>query len=162
MFGSKTQIFEKKTFQKTARAKLLKLKRFAWSHLIRKYLIYFGCKFRPRSQAAPEGPQLPKMFPRKKGKPSIFRMHCVFEREAEANKPYVWIRCSELIPRDLSVCRPNRLLENAKIYRRTSDLLLGNDNNDDDIKDYRRKITSSSSFFPPLLILFNEDPFLFY
>ena len=88
--------------------------------------------------------------------------HCVFEREAEANKPYVCIRCPELILRDLSVCRPNRLQENAKIYRRTSDLLLGNDNNDDDIKDYRRKITSSSSFSPPLLILFNEDPFLFY
>ena len=86
----------------------------------------------------------------------------MFERWAEANKPYVWIRCSELIPRDLSVCHPNRLLENAKIYRRTSDLLLGNDNNDDDIKDYRRKITSSSSFSPPLLILFNDDPFLFY
>ncbi len=86
----------------------------------------------------------------------------MFEREAEANKPYVWIRCSELIPRDLSVCRPNQLPENAKIYRRTSDLLLGNDNNDDDIKDYGRKITSSSSFSPPLLILFNEDPFLFY
>ena len=89
-------------------------------------------------------------------------MHCVFERWAEANKPSVWIRCSELIPRDLSVCRPNRWLENAMIYRRTSDLLWGNDNNDDDIKDYRRKTTSSSSFPPLLLILFYNDPFLFY
>ena len=86
----------------------------------------------------------------------------MFEREAEANKPYVWIRCSELISRDLSVCRPNRLLENAKIYRRTSDPLLGNDNNDDDIKDYRRKIASSSSFLPLLLILSHDDPILFY
>ena len=92
----------------------------------------------------------------------LHSLHCVFEREAEANKPYVWIRCSELIPRDLSVCRPNRLPENAKIYRRTSDLLLGNDNNDDDIKDYRRKTASSSSFLPLLLILSHDDPILFY
>ena len=87
--------------------------------------------------------------------------HCVFERWAEANKPYVWIRCSELIPRDLTVCRPNQLLENAMINRRTSDLLWGNDNNDDDIKDYRRKIASSSSFLPLLLILSHDDFFLF-
>ena len=86
----------------------------------------------------------------------------MFERWAEANKPYVWIRCSELIPRDLTVCRPNRLLENAMINRRTSDLLWGNDNNDDDIKDYRRKTASSSSFLPLLLILSHDDSFLFY
>ena len=93
---------------------------------------------------------------------SITTAHCVFEREAEANKPYVWIRCSELIPRDLTVCRPNQLLENAMINRRTSDLLWGNDNNDDDIKDYRRKTASSSSFLPLLLILSHDDSFLFY
>ena len=51
--------------------------------------------------------------------------HCVFERWAEANKPYVWIRCSELIPRSLSVCRPKQFLKSAMIYRRTSDLLWG-------------------------------------
>ena len=89
-------------------------------------------------------------------------MHCVFEWWAEANKPFVRIRCSELIPRDLSVCCPDRLLENAMFNRRTSDLLWGNDNNDDDIKDYRRKTASSSSFLPLLLILSHDDSFLFY
>ena len=86
----------------------------------------------------------------------------MFEWWAEANKPFVRIRCSELIPRDLSVCCPDRLLENAMFNRRTSDLLWGNDNNDDDIKDYRRKIASSSSFLPLLLILSHDDPILFY
>ena len=88
--------------------------------------------------------------------------HYVSGPRAEANKPFVWIRCSELIPRDLSVCCPDRLLENAMFNRRTSDLLWGNDNNDDDIKDYRRKIASSSSFLPLLLILSHDDPILFY
>ena len=52
----------------------MKLERFAWSHWIRKYQIYFELKFRPRPQAGPEGPQLPKTSPRKNGKPSISRM----------------------------------------------------------------------------------------
>ena len=64
----------KKRFQKSAKPKLLKLERFAWSHWIRKYLFYFEYKFRPRAQAGPEGPQLPQTSPRKNGKPSISRM----------------------------------------------------------------------------------------
>ena len=46
--------------------------------------------------------------------------HCVPGPMAQANKPYVWIKCSELIPRDLHRCRPNQLQENPMIYRRTS------------------------------------------
>ena len=41
-------------------AKLLKLDRFAWYHWMRKYLFYFGYKFLPRPQAAPDDAQLPK------------------------------------------------------------------------------------------------------
>ena len=54
--------------------KLLKLERFAWSHWIQKYLFYFGHKFRPSPQAAPEAPQLSQTSSRKNGKPSISRM----------------------------------------------------------------------------------------
>ena len=53
----------KKRFQKPAKDKLFKLEHFAWSHWIRKYLIYFKYfKFCPRPQAAPDGaqPNVPK------------------------------------------------------------------------------------------------------
>ena len=83
-------------------------------------------------------------------------MHYVSGPKAEANKPFVWINRSELIQRDLSICRLNQLQENAMIYRGTSDI------NDDDIKVYGRKITSSSSFPPLSLILSHDDPFRFY
>ena len=53
-------------------------------------------------------------------KPPQKPKHCVSGPMAPANKPYVWIKSSELIPSDLSVCRPNRLQENPMIYRRTS------------------------------------------
>ena len=97
-------------------------------------------------------------------------IHCVSGVVAQANKPYVWIKCSELIPSDLSRCHPNRLQENPMIYRRTS------------IISYRfgfmniqkwfwawvvvlfsPSFSPSSSSFPPLYsILFHNDPFLFY
>ena len=89
-------------------------------------------------------------------------MHYVSGPRAEANKPSVWINRSELIQRDLSTCRLNRVQENAMIYRRTSGLLWRNDDDDDHIKDYRRKTASSSSFPPLLLILSHDDLFLFY
>ena len=67
-------ILEKIFFQKFAKTKLVELERFTWSHQIRKYQIYFGYKFRPRPQAAPDVPQVPQTFARKNGKPSISRM----------------------------------------------------------------------------------------
>ena len=88
--------------------------------------------------------------------------HYVSGLRAQANKPFVWINRSELIQRDLSACRLNRVQENAMIYRRTSGLLWRNDDDDDHIKVDRRKTTSSSSFSPLLLILFHDDLFLFY
>ena len=91
-----------------------------------------------------------------------FTPHYVSGPRAEANKPFVWINHSELIQRDLSACRLNRVQENAMIYRRTSGLLWRNDDDDDHIKVDRRKTTSSSSFSPLLLILFHDDLFLFY
>ena len=51
------------------------------------------------------------------------RLHYVLGPRAQANKPFVWINRSELIQRDLSTCRLNRVQENAIIYRRTSGLL---------------------------------------
>ena len=63
-----------KSFQKSAKTKLLKLEHFVWSHCIRKYLFYFRCKFCPRPQAAPDAPQLSQTSSRKNGKPSIFRI----------------------------------------------------------------------------------------
>ena len=66
-FGWKREKFKflrflkhKKKFQKSSKAKLLKLDRFAWYHWMRKYLFYFGYKFLPRPQAAPDDAQLPK------------------------------------------------------------------------------------------------------
>ena len=50
----------------------------------------------------------------------------MFGRRAEANKPFVWISGSELIPSGLSMCRQNQQQENAMIYRRTSDILSEN------------------------------------
>ena len=100
----------------------------------------------------------------------IGAVHRVSGPMAPANKPYVWIKCSELIPSNLSVCRPDQLQENPMIYIRTS------------IFSYRfgfmniRKwfwawvvvlfslfSSPSSSSFPPLYsILSHDDLFLFY
>ena len=75
MKNAEVQIFEiLERFQKSATPKLLKQEHFAWSHWIRKYLFYFGFKFRPRPQAAPEAPQLPQTSAKKNGKPSISRI----------------------------------------------------------------------------------------
>ena len=93
---------------------------------------------------------------------AILAAHYVSGPRAEANKPFVWINRSELIQRDLSECRLNRVQENAMIYRRTTGLLWRNDDDDDHIKVDRRKTTSSSSFSPLLLILSHDDLFLFY
>ena len=63
-----SQIF----FEKSAKAKLLKLEPFAWSHWIRKYLFYSSYQFHPRSRPEPEMAQLPQMFSRKNWKTSFF------------------------------------------------------------------------------------------
>ena len=50
----------------------------------------------------------------------IHARHCVSGPMAPTNKPFVWIKGTELIQSYLSVCRPNQLQENPMIYRRTS------------------------------------------
>ena len=57
-----------KRFQKSIKAKVLKLERFAWSHWIRKYLFHSSYQFHPRSRPGPEMAQLPQTSPRKKWK----------------------------------------------------------------------------------------------
>ena len=66
--------------------------------------------------------------------------HYVSGPRAQANKPFVWINRSELIQRDLSICRLNQLQENAMIYRGTSGMIWENYDDNDDVKDYRREI----------------------
>ena len=58
-------------FEKSAKAKILKLEPFAWSHWIRKYLFYFKYQFRPRSRPATKIAQLSQTFPREKWKTSL-------------------------------------------------------------------------------------------
>ena len=71
----KVQIFEifdlQIFFEKSAKAKLLKLEPFAWSHWIRKYLFYSSYQFHPRSRPGPEMAQLSQTFSRKKYKTSF-------------------------------------------------------------------------------------------
>ena len=66
------EIFDPQNFfENSAKAKLLKLEPFAWSHWIRKYLFYLRYKFRPRSRPAPKMAQLAQTFPRKNWKTSF-------------------------------------------------------------------------------------------
>ena len=60
------EIFDPQNFfEKSAKAKLLKLEPFAWSHWIRKYLFYFRYEFCLRSRPAPKIAQLVQTFKEK-------------------------------------------------------------------------------------------------